>query len=123
MKKILACAICLFAMSYANSALAVSAGTAIVNAPPVSTLTLGGVTNPTTNPQLLIQLSANVVMTYTPETAGMYYAVAAYHNKGSRTFTSTSNDSKIFYQDTTAAGTFACPITSATSDPGVWLTL
>ncbi|MGD9950022.1 MAG: hypothetical protein AB7U29_16325 [Desulfobulbus sp.] len=56
--------------------------------------------------QLTIQLSSTVHMGYDGGTAGTTYSIAAYHDKGTRTFASTSNDAKIYYQEATGV---TCP--------------
>jgi len=120
MKKILACATCLLSMVAANSA---SAAYTLATASVIVMGTAG--TTSTTNPELRVQLSSNVQMDYAATaTTGLYYTVAAYHNKGTRTFSSTSNDSKIFYAITTAATTMTLPITAGTTAPSTtWTAL
>jgi hypothetical protein len=114
MKKILACAVCLLSMAVANSAFAAYA---------LGPKDLAGTTS-ATNPQLTLQLSANVLMDYSSTaTTGLYYTMGTYHNKGSRTFSSTSNDAKIVYQDATGVTMLTLPTTSASSAPGSWLSL
>lgn len=120
MKKILASAICLLSMVAANSAFAVT------NTPPAASIDLVGTVS-ATNPQLTVQLSANVVMQYNPSIApnlGTWYNISTYHNKGSRTFSSTSNDSKIYYQENTSGAILTLPTTSDSSTiASPWLTL
>jgi len=119
MKKILACAACLLSLVAANSAFAVTSTTNVIN--------LAAGTIDASNPQLPVQLSANVVMQYNPSTsggaAGTWYNISTFHNKGTRTYSSTSNDSKIYYQETTAGNILGLPASASSSDVSDWLTL
>lgn len=44
-----------------------------------------------------VQLSNKVEMNYWPESVGLGYSVAAFHTSGTKTFGSSSGDSKIFW--------------------------
>jgi hypothetical protein len=120
MKKILACAICLFSIAATHTAFAANP-TGYLGGP----ITLGTGAVNTDNPPLVVQLSSNVQMNYAgTATTGLYYTIAAFHTKGNRTYTSTSNDAKIYYYDGTNQGYFTLPTTSAsTTPPTGWLPL
>lgn len=120
MKKILAVFVVCLPLFFVSSSFAAytAAGADII------TMGTGAATS-TTNPSLTSQLSSNVRMDYsTTASSGLYYTIAAYHDKGSRTFSSTSNDSKIFYAITTGATVLTLPTSTASSaESTTWTTL
>ena len=69
-----------------------------------STLTVG--TAPNT---LVFKLSKNVLMAYNVFADSTGYAISAYHNKGTKTFGSSSGDSKIFENSATKVDPPAAP--------------
>ena len=92
MKKIFISTFLCLSIATASSAFAATNTSAVYD--------IGG-TAPTT--KLTIQLSNTVVMEYTPDTTnkGLVYTVSTYHNQGTRSYASTSADSKIFWHDGT----------------------
>jgi hypothetical protein len=111
MKKILACAICLFAIASANSAFAAfSAGPRTLGTGVAGT----GITA-ANNPTLIQQLSTNIEMDYIAAADGAGYIIGALHDKGTRTYGSSSGDAKIYWATITTSGTgIALPTTAPT---------
>ena len=120
MKKILACAICLVSFVGVNSASAAD-GTYTGNT--ATSITMGTNTPAATNPTLVTQLSSNVQMNYDSDATGLNYTIASYHNKGSRTYGSTSNDSKIYYTATTATAPVSIPASGVSGAFNSWIAL
>ena len=119
MKKILASSICCLSIFVAGTALA--AATSVTG--PLAV----GTSGQATHPEILIQLSNTVHALYTPGTNGISYAISAYHGQGTRTYGSTSNDSKIYYQtltgDTALYATAPTGTESGSWTSGTWYTL
>lgn len=65
----------------------------------------GVVTLGTVNP-LDVRLSSKVQVEYNGEGTGLAYTISTYHESGTRTFGSSSGDSKIYYMEGTAE---TCP--------------
>lgn len=108
MKKIALMTIFLFAVS-AGSALA-----AYTQADASGSLILG-TTHSCTTVGGTVKLSKSVLMDYVKDTNGLGYVVGAYHGSGTRSFSSSSSDSKIFYQDGTGVAIpSTAPIGTAT---------
>lgn len=72
-----------------------------------STLTVG---------TLIFKLSKNVYMSYKSDTDNTGYSIGAYHNKGTKTFASSSGDSKIFEATLTAKTLPDAPVGTASAD-------
>lgn len=71
------------------------------------TLTLGSTVT------VVVKPSANVYTYYqSGGTDGIAYVLSTYHNKGTRSFGTSSGDSKIFYIDTTATNPPSAPTTA-----------
>ena len=78
-----------------------------------------------------VQLSNKVSMDYNPQASGLGYTVASYHLSGTKTFGSSSGDSKIFWIDgvgSDATGTGApttpdAPSGTASAAFGSWTAL
>jgi hypothetical protein len=65
-----------------------------------------GVVTLGTTDQLDVRLSSKVQADYNGETNGLAYTISTYHESGTRTFGSSSGDSKIYFMEGTAE---ACP--------------
>jgi len=114
MKKILACTICLFAIASANSAFAGFTASPRDLGTEAAGSTGSGITA-ANNPKLTQQLSTNVLMDYISATDGAGYIVGTFHNKGTRTYGSSSGDTQIFSAVITTTGTgIALPTTAPT---------
>lgn len=65
---------------------------------------------------LVFKLSKNVLMAYKSASDFTGYSIGAYHNKGTKTFASSSGDSKIFEAVITAKAIPAAPVGTASAD-------
>jgi hypothetical protein len=84
-----------------------------------------GAGSPADNPTLVHQLSNTVYMDYSATAAtGLYYTISSYHGSGTRTYSTTSVDSKIFYSNSTATAFITLPTsTASTSEDATWSAL
>ena len=64
---------------------------------------------------LVFKLSKNVLMAYKSASDFTGYSIGAYHNKGTKTFASSSGDSKIFEAAVTANGIPDAPVGTASA--------
>jgi hypothetical protein len=60
-------------------------------------------------------VSNNVTITYTAGTNGITYSAGANHNKGSKTYASTSSNSSIYYIGNTSTPSFTAPTSGTDS--------
>ena len=106
MKRIVTLLLALALTVAASTAFATSKGysdTAVSSA----TLTIG---------TLVFKLSKNVLMAYESETNFTGYSIGAYHNKGTKTFASSSGDSKIFEAAKTGMDIPDAPVGTASAN-------
>jgi uncharacterized protein YxeA len=101
-------------------ALAVSVGIAYAATANYSTgtVTLGNTL------KMTFTTSNNVYVDYKAGTNGVSYTAGSYHQTGSRTFATSSGDTKIYYKDGTGADIPAAPAgAGSTADFGGWTAL
>lgn len=53
-------------------------------------------------PSATVKVSKNVTVRYIPEAAGLTYSMSSFHTSGTKTYATTSGDTKIFMQDSTS---------------------
>lgn len=82
-------------------------------------VTLGSGTGTTMD----VQVSKNVCLDYDAGTGGATFSAATYNTKGTRTYASSSGDSKIYYTNGTNAGLPSAPAVGSTMDISGWQTL
>lgn len=81
-----------------------------------ATATTVGYTETPTLGTLVIKLSKNVSLNYKSAGDNTGYAVATYHNKGTKSFGSSSGDSKIYENPSTAQDAPDAPIGTASAN-------
>lgn len=75
-------------------------------------------------PPASVKPSKGVTVKYTPEAAGATYSITAMHGSGTKTYGSSSGDTKIFMKDTTTiADPPAAPAAGASADFSTWTAL
>ena len=82
----------------------------------------GTVTVGTTGP-VAVKVSKGVSLAYNAEATGLGYAVGAYHSSGTKTFASSSGDSKIWFTDVTGESIPAAPTGTDSADFTGWTAL
>lgn len=70
-----------------------------------------------------VKVSKGVSLSYKSQTTGLGYSVATYHSSGTKTFASSSGDSKIWSQNTTAVAPPAAPSGTASAAFSGWTAL
>lgn len=115
MKKIAILAIVMFALSSA-SAFAWTSGT-YAAADAGGTLTVGSTSTAT------VKLSKSVSLAYTSQTTGLGYSVGASHSSGTKSFASSSGDSKIWTKDGLTQSVPAAPVGTSSAAFSGWTAL
>ncbi|GAB4558056.1 MAG: hypothetical protein Tsb0017_13240 [Geothermobacteraceae bacterium] len=95
---------------------------AFLSTPALATYGTGTVTLGSTN-TMNIQTSNNVYLDYGVQGNGDTFAVATYHDKGTRTYTSSSGDAKIYYKNSTAEPMPSAPAVGSTMNTSGWTAL
>lgn len=70
-----------------------------------------------------VNTSKNVLINYKSAADNTGYAVATYHNKGTKTYGSSSGDSKVYEKGNTAEGAPLAPTGTASADFSGWTSL
>lgn len=78
--------------------------------------TAGTVTVGTSGKSADVKVSKGVSLAYKSQATGLGYSVATYHSSGTKTFASSSGDSKIWSQNTTAVAPPDAPSGTASAN-------
>ena len=120
MKKIVWLSIVLFAISTTSAfAVTVAADATWTAADTDGSIQVGA----TTTGAAVVKLSKNVKINYTEQAAGLGYSVGTYHISGTKTFASSSGDSKIWTSDTTGATIPTAPTGTDSANFSGWTAL
>ena len=79
-----------------------------------------GSINVGTTQKTTVKLSKNVLLGYQAETTGLGYAIGTYHSSGTKSFASSSGDSKIWTSDATGATLPDAPAGTDSADFSDW---
>jgi len=99
--------------------LALAAGTAF--AADGTQVTFNDSTTSVGTPAASVKVSKNVQIQYQPEAAGLTYSMTSFHTSGTKSYGTSSGDTKIFMKDSTAiTDAPAAPAAGASADFSGW---
>jgi len=96
--------------------LVLAAGTAFAG-----TTTFNDTTTTVGTPAASVKVSKNVQIKYTPEDTGLTYSMTSFHTSGTKSYGTSSGDTKIFMKDSTSIESPpAAPAAGASADFSSW---
>lgn len=89
-----------------------------------TSVTFNDSTSTVGTPAATVKVSKGVSVKYTPEVAGLTYAMSSFHSSGTKSYGTSSGDTRIFMKDSTSlTDPPSAPAANTSADFSGWTTL